>query len=160
MNDAAPSGGSNATERWWSAAEALAEQRARNRELNLPLLVEGRRDVRALRHLGFTGPIETVNRGWSLERLVTHLFEQYGPRHPVDGGPAVVLLMDWDRTGGRLQRTLHDKFQSLDVRVDESLRRRLMVALKPETKVVEGMIGLVDALRPLIDAIDQSEPSM
>ena len=35
-----------------------------------------------------------------------------------------------------------------------------MVALKPETKVVEGMIGLVDALLPLIDAIDQSEPSM
>lgn len=91
---------------------------------------------------------------------MTHLFELHGARHPVDGGPTVVLLMDWDRTGGRLQRTLRDKFQSLDVTVDESLRRRLMVALKPETKVVEGMIGLVDALLPLIDAIDQSEPSM
>ena len=160
MKASMPHGGSNATERWWSAADALAEHRARNRQLNVPLLVEGRRDVRALRRLGFTGPLETVNRGWSLERLVTHLFEQYGARHPVDGGPTVVLLMDWDRTGGRLQRTLQDKFQSLDVTVDASLRRRLMVTLKPETKVVEGMIGLVDALLPLIDAMDQSEPSM
>lgn len=149
-------GGSNATERWLDAAEALATVRQRNRVLEVPLLVEGKRDERALAMLGFTGPIERLNRGWPIERVVTHLFERYGARHAIDGGPAIVLLMDWDRTGGRLQRTLREKFESLDVVVDEHLRRRLMVALKPETTVVEGMIGLVEALRPLIDGFDQS----
>ena len=149
-------GGSNATERWLDAAEALAEARERNRDCSVPLLVEGKRDERALSLLGFTGPIERLNRGWPLERVVTQLFEQYGARHPVDGGSTVLILMDWDRTGGRLQRTLREKFLSFDMVVDERLRRCLMVALKPETKVVEGMIGLIDALRPLIDGFDQT----
>ena len=149
-------GGSNASERWLDAAEALATARERNRVLEVPLLVEGKRDQRALVLLGFTGPIERLNRGWPLERVVTHLFERYGARHPVDGGPTILLLMDWDRTGGRLQRTLREKFLSFDASVDEQLRRRLMVALKPETKVVEGMIGLIDALRPLVDRFDQT----
>jgi hypothetical protein len=42
----------------------------------------------------------------------------------------------------------------LDVRFDESLRATLMVCLKPETRVVEGLSGLVDVLVPLIDLYD------
>ena len=41
-----------------------------------------------------------VNRGWDRSRLVAYLHDTYGTRNLVDKGPPLILLMDWDRTGG------------------------------------------------------------
>ena len=84
-----PAGSGDAALRFRLAGEALAEARALNREHAWPILVEGRRDKIALQALEFTGPIEVLNRGWSLERLIAYLYEQYGPRRTFDGGPAL-----------------------------------------------------------------------
>jgi len=116
--------------------------------------VEGRRDRIALERLGFTGPIEVLNRGWSVDDVLVYLLETYGRKSKVDSGPSIVVLMDWDRTGGRLQTTIRRNLESLDLRFDERLRSTLMRCLKPETRVVEGLSGLVDVLGPLIDAYD------
>ncbi len=63
--------------------------------------------------------------------------------------------MDWDRTGGRLQTTCRKNLESLDVKFDETLRAVLTVCLKPETRVVEGLSGLVEVLLPLLDLYDE-----
>ena len=109
-----------------------------------PILVEGPRDVIALRALGLSGPIEVVNRGWDVSRRIAHLVETHGTRG-VDGGPALHLLMAWDRSGGRLQTTFR-RLEAFDVKVDEEVRRVLMRCLKPETRTVEGLSGLIDVL--------------
>lgn len=144
--------------RFEKAARALGEARARNRSSpegpGCPILVEGRRDREALRAMGFDGPIELVNRGWDRSRLVAHLHDRYGCRNEEDGRAALILLMDWDRTGGRLQRVLSDRLASLDVRIDGDLRRTLAVALKPEGRTVEGLKAHASELRPLIDVED------
>lgn len=127
------------------AREALDALREDQVTTSRPILVEGPRDVAALRALGITGPIEVVNRGWDVARRIAHLVETYGPRG-TDGGPALHLLMDWDRTGGRLQTTFRRRLEAFDVKVDEEVRRVLMRCLKPETRTVEGMSGLVDVL--------------
>ena len=75
-------------------------------------------------------------------------------KRQVDRGATIIVLMDWDRTGGRLQTTIRRNLESLDVRFDERLRSTLMRCLKPETRVVEGLSGLVDVLGPLVDAYD------
>ena len=147
-------GSANAEERWLKAAFSLAESRLRNREQNCAILVEGRRDREALERLGFSGPIEVLNRGWRVDDVLVYMVETYGRRSPLAGGPSIVLLMDWDRTGGRLQSTCRRNLESLDVRFDEGLRRTLMKCLKPETTVVEGLSGLGGVLRPLIDGYD------
>ena len=147
-------GSSNAEERWHHAAQELASARARNRTAGAAVLVEGRRDRIALERLGFTGPIEVLNRGWSVDDVLVYLLETYGRKSKVDNGPSIVVLMDWDRTGGRLQTTIRRNLESLDLRFDERLRSTLMRCLKPETRVVEGLSGLVDVLGPLIDAYD------
>lgn len=148
-------GPSNADERWHKAAQALAEARLRNRAAGVAVLVEGRRDQRALLHLGFTGPIEVLNRGWPVDDVVVRLVETYGRRSAVDDGTSLILLMDWDRTGGRLQAQCRRNLESLDVRFDERLRSTLMVTLKPETRVVEGLSGLIDVLLPLVNLYDE-----
>lgn len=147
-------GSSNAEERWHKAAQALAHGRQRNREARAAVLVEGRRDRIALERLGFTGPIEVLNRGWSVDDVLVYLLETYGRQSTMDGGPSIIVLMDWDRTGGRLQTTIRRNLESLDVRFEEQLRSTLMRCLKPETRVVEGLSGLIDALEPLVDMYD------
>ena len=148
-------GSANAEQRWWDAARALAEARQRNRTHNCAILVEGLRDRRTLVRLGFTGPIELLNRGWSVDNVLVYLVDTYGRRHDDDNRPTIMVLMDWDRTGGRLQNTCRRNLESLDVSFDESLHRTLLRCLKPETKTVEGISGLTDVLRPIIDQLDE-----
>jgi len=151
------------------AGRALGEARRRNREVEssvgsseivvdeaagCPILVEGKRDVIALRKLGFTGKIEKVNRGWNMPRLVAYLYEKYGTRNPVDGGDAIILLMDWDRTGGRIQRDLANRLESLDVKVNISTRKEIARCLKPEGRTVEGLAAHAGELRVFIDEHD------
>ena len=69
---------SNRDARYTTAGRALGELRYRNRSpvnggCGCPIIIEGRRDRIALKVLGFTGPIEQVNRGWSQSRFVTYI---------------------------------------------------------------------------------------
>ena len=66
-------------------------------------------------------------------------------------GWTMTLLMDWDRTGGKLQSNLRRRLESFDVMIDENLRKNLMKTLKPETRVVESLGGLAGALIPYMD---------
>ena len=133
--------------RFSNAGQAIGEARRKNRLYNWPIIVEGPRDKRALVALGFTGPLEVLNRGWPIERVVAHLYETYGTRNKLAGGPSVCLLMDWDRTGGRLQRKLANLLQGFDMMVDQETRTILQKNIKPETRVVESLYGMADRLR-------------
>lgn len=94
------------------------------------ILVEGKRDEAALRVLGFTGPIEKLNRGWTVDRVVVYIAETYG---------GCIVLMDWDRTGGRLQRRLMDSMISLDIKPSDEFRKAISKAMKPDTMCVEDL---------------------
>lgn len=141
--------------RFSNAGQAIGEARRKNRLFNWPIIIEGPRDKRALLALGFSGPVEVLNRGWPIERVVAHLYETYGTRNESAGGASVCLLMDWDRTGGRLQRKLANLMQSFDMMVDQETRTILQKNLKPETRVVESLYGMADRLRYYITQEDR-----
>ena len=148
-------GPSDQEQRFETAAAAIARCQVRNRMpedggAGCPILIEGLKDVKALRALGFIGPIEKMNRGWDRSRLVAFLHDEYGTRNIIDGGPPIILLMDWDRTGGRLQTALRNRLQALDVPIDENLRNVLMKAMKPEGRTVESLAPFASSLMPLI----------
>ena len=87
------------------------------------VLVEGARDVEALRRLGFHGRIEVCSRvGVSNSDLVEGLARRKD----------VVILTDFDGEGRRLNRRLSRLLERRGVRVETRLRRavgRLMAAL-------------------------------
>ena len=148
--------------RFDAIGETLATARQRNRPTKLggsgcPILVEGIRDRKVLRNLGYSGQIELVNRGWNQGRLCAWLYETYGTRNRVDGGAAMYLLMDWDRTGGRLQRNLSRRLESFDILIDTQLRKRLSRFLTPETSTVEGLRGFITELKIRIQTYDPLE---
>lgn len=99
------------------------------------VVVEGTRDLSALDWLGVGGLHITVHRGQPLHALVEELAACPTP---------VVLLVDWDRTGGRLVQRLLDGLQAR-VQVDAECRRRLAAATRCRT--LEDLPGELTALR-------------
>ena len=151
-------GNTNRAVRFEKAAKALARSIIRNRGHSrdgngIPVVVEGTRDERTLRTLGFTGPIEKVNRGWDRPRLIAYLHSEYCSRPTPDRSPSVILLMDWDRTGGRIQSSIRERLMAMDCPVDENLRNVLLRTMKPEGRTVESLLAYAPSLNPLIERI-------
>jgi 5S rRNA maturation endonuclease (ribonuclease M5) len=92
-----------------------------------------------------------------MERLAGWFVEYLQNDKPKDAKAPLILLMDWDRTGGRLQSDLRRRLQALDIQVDEELRRVLSKVLKPETRVVESLYSMVDELLEQIELFDYLE---
>lgn len=84
------------------------------------VVVEGPRDRNALDDLGIGGEHVLINTGKALVDTADALAEHAA-------GRVVILLTDWDRTGGRLMRTLRDGLVGRIV-VDTDCRRRLAAA--------------------------------
>lgn len=106
------------------------------------IVVEGPRDVEALRSLGFRGRVETCSRvGVSDGDLVEGLAGRRG---------AVVILTDFDEKGRFLNRRLSKLLERRGVRVEVNLRRavgRLMAVLGVYT--VEALDDVEEHLRHL-----------
>ena len=130
-------------------ASAFEISKEKNRE-GLPILVEGKRDKDFLLELGFSGTIEVLNRGWSLEKLAIYLLEK-NQVISENKKPILSLLMDWDRTGEKLQKKLVQIFSSMDEIVDETLRNELIRTLNGRTKTVEGIRFILNELQELMD---------
>jgi 5S rRNA maturation endonuclease (ribonuclease M5) len=136
-----------------TAAEArLATARLRGllRELALlndeiPVIVEGRRDVAALRRLGLKGAILTLHCG----QTVAAFGEQIARRFP-----SVILLLDWDRRG----RLLHAQLtRHLEAEWEEHayIRQELITLCKSAISAIED----VPALLAVYDASSSTPPS-
>ena len=104
------------------------------------VLVEGRRDRQRLNELGFTTEvIYVLNQGYPIiERL-----DMIASANP--DLERLEVFMDWDRTGGRLQRRCMKYLSSSDIPASESVRDAIVRFLTPETRMVEH-IGFWDAL--------------
>ncbi|HIK78994.1 MAG: hypothetical protein CXT69_01680 [Methanobacteriota archaeon] len=126
--------------------------------IGCPILVEGLKDERALRGLDFSGPIELVNRGWSMPKLCAYLYEKYGCQNKIDGGAAIILLMDWDRTGGKIQRELIRRLDAYGIEMSLEPRKTLGRFFSSEIKVVEGLRRFADELLIWMDEYDVNHP--
>lgn len=63
----------------------------------VPIVVEGRKDVKALRKVGLIGEIITLHGGKGIYEFAEDIAERYH---------RVLLLMDWDAKGDQLYRTV------------------------------------------------------
>ena len=144
-------------EKFFLAAKAIKESIIRNQSAedggsNCPIIVEGINDIKCLRILGFTGIIETINKGWDRSRIIAYFYEKYGSELAVDGLPRIILLMDWDRTGDVLQESFNNRLSSMDMKVDQTLRNVLSKQLRSECRTVES-ISSIESLLEILSLI-------
>jgi 5S rRNA maturation endonuclease (ribonuclease M5) len=113
----------------------LSELRSAN--LEIPIIVEGEADVRALRELGLEGEIISINKGLSLFNFCEDLAKKYSK---------VIILTDWDRKGDQLNKILSDDLKANDLYFNTEVRAKLAGLCKKETKDVEGLPGCLERL--------------
>ena len=92
-----------------------------------PVLVEGVRDEQALRRLGLEGEVIVYNAGRPLGELADHLARMH---------KRLIVLLDWDRTGGHLTRRLTEHLHA-QLELDLSYRKEF--AIVSQVKSVEDL---------------------
>jgi len=117
--------------------EALEKAVERLREVaeGGTVVVEGSRDLSALEWLGIGGTHVALHQGRALHEVMEDLAGMPSP---------VVLLVDWDRTGGRLVATLEENLRAR-TKVDVECRRR--IAIVAHAKCLEDVPSELSALR-------------
>lgn len=105
-----------------------------NREV--PVIVEGKNDVIALRTLGLQGEIIQVHGGKSLYELSEEIHERF---------EQVILLVDWDKKGEMLMKTLGDYLSGLWENY-RTFRETLMLLSRNEAFEIEHIPGLMERL--------------
>jgi 5S rRNA maturation endonuclease (ribonuclease M5) len=87
-------------------AERLKEVLEALYEINkrIPIIVEGKRDVKALRKIGLVGDIISLHSGKGIYEFCDDILERFHK---------IILLIDWDEKGEDLYKKLSDNLRGL-----------------------------------------------
>ena len=119
-------------------AERLIKVLESLREVNkrAPVIVEGRRDVSALRQIGLTGDIITLHRGKGIYEFCDEIAERFD---------RIVLLTDWDTKGESLQRTVSGHLKG-HWEEFSPFRDIIKILCQKDIKDIEGIPALLKRL--------------
>ena len=107
----------------------------------VPILVEGKKDITALRKLGINGAILRINIGKSLTSFCDQIAREYTD---------VILLMDWDRKGGYI---CHIIWKNLEGRVRCNLEYREVIAKHAMVRTLEGLPSWIETTKEKLNLI-------
>jgi len=131
-------------------AERIREVLEALNEINkrIPVIVEGKKDVAALRKLGLVGEVIYFHRGRSLYDFCEDIAERFAK---------VVILMDWDTRGERLHADLLENLRGHGEEFSV-FRDILKVLCQKDVKDIEGIPKLLlrlEGIRPLEPQFDE-----
>ena len=121
--------------------EALAEESAKG----TPIVVEGKKDVEALRVLGVAGTVLTVKTGGKSFLDVLSEIEQLGV-------PEVILLLDFDRRGKEGTKRLKQSLEQAKIKHNVKFWRALSALAGKEIQCIESLTAYMVNLRIKIGA--------
>jgi 5S rRNA maturation endonuclease (ribonuclease M5) len=110
------------------------------------VLVEGKKDVSALRSLGVKAPIEALNQGMELYDLLMSITGMEGDVLKLECKRTVVVMTDWDRKGGLLASRVRKACARLGILCDTEPRRKLVHLTGRFIRTVESLPSLVERL--------------
>lgn len=117
--------------------EELNELRDDNK--TVPIIVEGEKDIAALRKLAISGEIIRFNKG----RSVSDFCDIIAQNHQ-----QIILLTDWDGRGTRLCYSIK---KHLENRVHCNLKHREVFAKRCSCRTVEGVPSWIETLKNKIN---------
>ncbi|MCK5038542.1 MAG: toprim domain-containing protein [Thermoplasmata archaeon] len=109
---------------------------------DVPIIVEGRKDVRALEKLGIEGLIIVLNDGLSIIDTCTKLSEDH---------KKAIILTDWDRKGGQLARLLMDALEANGMKYNTDIRAGISRLSKKDIKDIESLPRFLARLRGIVE---------
>ncbi len=121
--------------------EALAEEAA----IGTPIMVEGKKDVDALRVLGVAGTVVTVKTGGKSFLDAVSEIEKMNV-------PEVILLLDFDRRGKEGTKRLKQSLERAKIKPNLKFWRTLSALVEKEIQCVESLTAYMQNLRAKIIA--------
>ncbi|MBX5321608.1 MAG: toprim domain-containing protein [Candidatus Bathyarchaeota archaeon] len=116
--------------------EQLAEENINGK----PILVEGRKDIKALRNLGIKGKIISVKTGG--KNLLNTISEI-----EASNLTEVILMLDFDRRGRELTTNLKRHIEKTGINANLHFWLRLSGLAGKEVKDVEGLATYIETLK-------------
>lgn len=116
----------------------------RRANANTPILVEGSNDRDALKRLGCAGRILLVHDGEPLIDTADRLARN---------NERLILLLDWDRTGGSIHHRVKEVLETHAVDVDVHFRNELARLARSEAKTIEEMPSVLRRLRERVGRV-------
>jgi 5S rRNA maturation endonuclease (ribonuclease M5) len=113
--------------------KALSYLREENKEI--PIIVEGEKDINALKQLNIVGEIITSNTGSSLSNLCDKIASKY---------KKIIILTDWDKRGGYICHTIKNNLQG---RVNCNISYRRLFAKNSTIRTIESLPSWIDTLK-------------
>jgi 5S rRNA maturation endonuclease (ribonuclease M5) len=107
---------------------------------NRPVIVEGARDVAALKKLGITKNVTPLNKGLSVFSFCEDLSKR---------AKEAVILTDWDRRGGQLARMLKEGLLANGVKANDRVRVQIVILSKKEVKDIESLPTFMERLKAM-----------
>jgi 5S rRNA maturation endonuclease (ribonuclease M5) len=119
----------------------LAEESAKG----TPIVVEGKKDVAALRALGVTGILLTVKTGGKSFLDAVCEIEKMGP-------PEVILFLDFDRRGKEGTKHLKQSLERIKIKANTKLWRALSATAGKEIQCIESLTAYLHTLHQKLEA--------
>ena len=115
--------------------EALTEESAKG----IPIVVEGKKDVDALRALGVTGTVLTVKTGGkSFLEFVSEIEKM--------NVPEVILFLDFDRRGKEGTKHLKQSLERIKIKPNVKLWRSFSALVGKEIQCIESLTAYLHTL--------------
>ncbi|MBW6518450.1 MAG: toprim domain-containing protein [ANME-2 cluster archaeon] len=109
--------------------EELVQELLQQSEEGAAIIVEGKRDRRALRELGITGPVKLGTQK-SLLELCEEVAREYNK---------VIVLTDWDENGDKLARLMAEFLYNAGATVNTDIRQKIKALVKKRIKDIESL---------------------
>jgi len=116
--------------------ECLAEESAKG----TPIIVEGKKDVKALRALAVEGNMISAKTGGKCFLDVISEVEKAGVRE-------VILLLDFDRRGKEWTKNLKQELEKARIKPNITFWRELLEHVGREVKDVESLTAYMETLK-------------
>ena len=100
---------------------------------DFPIVVEGKRDTKALRELGIVKHVIELNDGTSVLSTVERIFQNSG------SSSEFIILTDWDKAGDKLAKQLISYGESCDLIPNDRIRKSLAIITAKEISCVEEL---------------------
>jgi 5S rRNA maturation endonuclease (ribonuclease M5) len=124
-----------------SVLEALAAESAKG----TPILVEGKKDIKALCTLGVAGTVLTVKTGGKSFLDTVSEIEKMGV-------PEVILFLDFDRRGKEGTKRLKQGLERAKIKPNVRFWRALSALAGKEIQCIESLTAYLDTLRAKVSA--------
>ena len=119
--------------------EAIIDEMIERTQSGAVVVVEGKRDIIALKKLGITGHIETS----------THQPLLVFAENLAKDATQIIILTDWDRRGDILADRITTYLQNIGITPDLDIRRRISSLVKREVKDVESLYTYMVKLKKI-----------